>query len=179
MRTSPTHKFAAMRDSPVPEKPPKRPAQTKVKPLQINFSLPRLTGVPSQPSTTTSSSALRLKKAPSEARMLTAFSSTPHHSRQLSKSSTKSMLSKSKFDSETLPYYDSFALEEYRKQEIRRARGPVISRFPCWYIDSWQEDELADKKSSRLPSFADTREMDRNKWERSLQEKVNQCKLAF
>ena len=89
------------------------------------------------------------------------------------------MLSKSKFDTESLPYYDSFALEEYRKQEIRRARGPVISRFPCWFIDSWQEDELADKKSTRLPSFADTRELRRDQWEKKLREKLGLSKISF
>jgi len=133
------------------EKPPKWPSRTKVKPLPISLSLPRLISFPSQPSTTTSS-VLRLRK--------------DLHSRQ--PSSSKSALRPE--DS----CFDTFALAEYRKQEIRRARGPLHARWPCWFIDSWQEDELVEKKSPLLPEgFVE----ERDTWETGLAERLRLRKL--
>lgn len=70
--------------------------------------------------------------------------------------------------------FDTFALTEYRKQEIRRARGRLHSQWPYWFVDSWQEDELAEKKSSLLPE--DSLEM-RDTWEAALSERLRLRKL--
>lgn len=133
------------------EKPPKWPSRTKVKPLPLSLSLPRLTSCPSQPSTTTSS-VLRIRR--------------DLHSRQPSSSKSALRPEESSFD--------GFALAEYRKQEIRRARGPLHSQWPCWFIDSWQEEELAEKKSSLMTEDSlKTREA----WETALCERLRLRKL--
>ena len=114
----------------------------------LSFSLPKLAPSPSQPSTTTSS-VLRLRKNT--------------HSRQPS-SSLKSVLRPEE------SHYDDFALGEYRKQEIVRARGPFNCRWSYWYIDSWQEDAfIGDKKSSFLPEHSQEAE---DHWEAMLSDQL-------
>lgn len=127
------------------ERPPLRPPSNKVKPLAMSFSQPQLAGISALlGSSTLSSTPLSYLKRLPEERPGKLTHSSSHH-RILSKGSVRSLQSKNR-DYESR---DDFALGEYRKQEIRRARGMVNSQFPYWFIDSWLEDEAADKKLSR------------------------------
>jgi hypothetical protein len=113
----------------------------------MSFSQPQLAGISSLlgNSTLASTPASYLKRLSEEGRPVKLTHSSSHH-RILSKGSVRSLQSKTR-DCESR---DDFALGEYRKQEIRRARGMINSQFPYWFIDSWLEDEAADKKLSRL-----------------------------
>lgn len=131
---------------PLADRPPLRPASNKIKPLTISFSQPQLAGISSLlGSSTLSSTPSYFKRLSDDTRPLKLPHSNSHH-RILSKGSVRSLQSKTR-DYESR---DDFALGEYRKQEIRRARGMVNRKFPYWFIDSWMEDEPADKKMSRV-----------------------------
>lgn len=163
-----------MRENAVGEKPPMRPGSVKIKPLTMSFSQPQLSGIASLlASTMPSSSNLGAKRTLEETRKIVPLVAL--HSRMQSKGSLRSLQSKSRGDYESR---DGFALAEYRKQEIRRARGKVLSQHPYWFIDSWLEDEVGEKKlshisSPRTPSASARRQQT---WEQGLKDKLEKWK---
>ena len=158
------------------DKPPPRPGSFKIKPLTMSFSQPQLSGISSLlASTVPSMTGTGQKRAAEETRTVKITPLAGLHTRVLSKGSIRSMQSKSRGDYETR---DEFALAEYRKQEIKRARTMVNSQYPYWCIDSWFEDEAADKKLSRLCTPRDPSASSRARqlqWEREMTERLSKA----